>query len=213
MKASLKVLALLVAPLAMTGCGSEDFTGRYVDQMGVSEYEFLGDGELRVTSMGNVVPASYEYDQDAGEITIQISEGMPKQIMKVSPTGEIKAGLLELTRLPDADFLIVGTWIAETNSNSMAFNFSEDDNGDLRLDAEIANFYRARKTYEIGKFYDTVILEGRKMKMVHERDEVKITAAFGDKLVLKDGGQELVFTRMDRGTKPPIKEAYEKVEN
>jgi hypothetical protein len=63
------VLLLLVASLALAACGRDTLVGAYEDEMGMTRYEFLGQGQVHVSVLGTTVVAEYRLDDDRVVIT------------------------------------------------------------------------------------------------------------------------------------------------
>ena len=57
------LLALAAAP-ALNGCGRDTLVGTYEDELGMTRYEFLGNGEVQVSVLGTTVVAEYRLDGD-----------------------------------------------------------------------------------------------------------------------------------------------------
>lgn len=58
-----KKWALLVGSLALTGC-SEQITGTYADDAGVTLYAFADDGDVKISVLGTDVDAEYHLNGD-----------------------------------------------------------------------------------------------------------------------------------------------------
>jgi hypothetical protein len=56
-------LALLTSALLLSGCGNE-LSGTYEDEDGITRYTFSGNGEVRISVLGNDVDAEYRLDND-----------------------------------------------------------------------------------------------------------------------------------------------------
>ena len=54
---------LLVLSALLAGCGDE-FTGTYEDKLGLTNYEFRGDGQAYISVLGTTVSGEYKLDGD-----------------------------------------------------------------------------------------------------------------------------------------------------
>ena len=57
-------LLILIASLALIACGRDELIGTYEDELGMTRYEFLGNGEVQVSVLGTTVVAEYRLDGD-----------------------------------------------------------------------------------------------------------------------------------------------------
>ena len=60
---SISKLALFLCATALVGC-SDDITGTYADQAGVTQYAFAGNGVVRIRVLGTEVNAQYRLDDN-----------------------------------------------------------------------------------------------------------------------------------------------------
>ncbi|MCC5867731.1 MAG: hypothetical protein JJU27_04390 [Gammaproteobacteria bacterium] len=63
------MLLALAAALALTGCGRDTLVGTYEDELGMTRYEFLGQGQVHVSVLGTTVVAEYRLDDDRVLVT------------------------------------------------------------------------------------------------------------------------------------------------
>lgn len=54
----------LVLWLGIAGCARDELRGTYEDELGMTRYEFRGDGRVHVSVLGTTVLAEYRLDQD-----------------------------------------------------------------------------------------------------------------------------------------------------
>lgn len=55
---------LLTGWLALAGCARDELRGTYEDELGVTRYEFQGNGRVHVSVLGTTVLAEYRLDND-----------------------------------------------------------------------------------------------------------------------------------------------------
>jgi len=84
-----RVLALMLAGAMLAACGN-GFSGVYRDEMGVSQYEFTGDGRVYMSVMG--IESAGEYEVDGERIVLR----GPNGTMVLSRDGEELVGPMGL---------------------------------------------------------------------------------------------------------------------
>lgn len=60
---SIPKLVFFILVIALAGC-SDDLVGNYVDDAGVTQYKFAGDGNVKILVLGSEVNAEYRVDDD-----------------------------------------------------------------------------------------------------------------------------------------------------
>ena len=60
---------VLIAMIALAGCGHDDLVGIFEDDLGLTRYEFLGKGQAHLTVLGATVVAEYRLDGDRVRVT------------------------------------------------------------------------------------------------------------------------------------------------
>lgn len=63
------IWGVLIAVIALAGCGSDDLVGTFEDDLGLTRYEFLGKGQAQLTVLGATVVADYRVDGDRVLVT------------------------------------------------------------------------------------------------------------------------------------------------
>lgn len=59
----------LLALLALAGCSQADLVGTYEDGLGITRYEFQGEGRVHVSVLGTTVVADYLLENDKVLVT------------------------------------------------------------------------------------------------------------------------------------------------
>jgi hypothetical protein len=59
----------LLALLALAGCSQADLVGTYEDELGITRYEFQGEGRVHVSVLGTTVVADYLLENDKVLVT------------------------------------------------------------------------------------------------------------------------------------------------
>lgn len=69
MKCRRAVMGSLLASLALAGCSQADLVGTYEDELGMTRYEFRGEGRVHVSVLGTTVVADYLLENDRVLVT------------------------------------------------------------------------------------------------------------------------------------------------
>ncbi len=65
MKRSTRIgILVLTAWLGFASCARDDLVGTYEDELGMTRYEFLGNGRVQISVLGTTVLAEYRLDKD-----------------------------------------------------------------------------------------------------------------------------------------------------
>lgn len=59
----------LLALLALAGCSQAELAGTYEDELGITRYEFQGEGRVNVSVLGTTVVAEYLLENDKVLVT------------------------------------------------------------------------------------------------------------------------------------------------
>ncbi|MCC5862093.1 MAG: hypothetical protein JJT93_09315 [Gammaproteobacteria bacterium] len=62
--ANATAMLVLTASLVLVACGRDELRGRYEDELGMTRYEFFGQGQVHISVLGTTVVAEYRLDQD-----------------------------------------------------------------------------------------------------------------------------------------------------
>ncbi len=62
-------LLTLLTVLVLSACGRDELVGTYEDELGMTRYEFLGQGQVHVSVLGTTVVAEYRLEADRVLVT------------------------------------------------------------------------------------------------------------------------------------------------
>jgi len=88
--------SLVAATLLLAGCGGQDFSGTYTDEMGVSEYKFQDDGKVTITMMG--VEQNVTFKRDGNTLKIEVAPNTAS-VLTIVDDNTLSVGPLRLKKV------------------------------------------------------------------------------------------------------------------
>ena len=108
-----KIIFLFALSLThpLTGCGYDEFQGRFVGPEGNVSYEFNTDGTLEIHQGEDAITAEYEYDSGEQLINLKAEDDLPTDILTVKDEDHLQIADMTLTRGVDYAMHADTTWI------------------------------------------------------------------------------------------------------
>ncbi|MCB2425690.1 DUF4923 family protein [Methylophaga pinxianii] len=139
-------LTAFILSIALTGCGYDEFQGRFIDAEGNTSYEFQPDGTLEITEGEEITTAEYEYNSRRQIIKLSADQALPTTILNVKDDGNLASDEITLTRGVDYAMLTDTTWIGHQGQYTFALTFSMTEQG-LETVSELVSYNDEDKTY------------------------------------------------------------------
>lgn len=209
MKTIISLIAICLAVL-LTACGNEDFQGRYVDQKGLTSYQFQPDGQLLITTDSTQTQANYKYDADEQKIRLVGNENLPAEVIQVNEDGSLTMGSVKLTRGVTESMLAGSTWIGNQGQYTFALTFNKTDKG-LETFSELVSYYDDDMTYLYQTDDSITRLVGNKLfldETIYTVSDVTDTS-----LKLSISGKSMVIHKQPKGTAVEFREGYTNIDD
>lgn len=139
-------LTAFILSIALTGCGYDEFQGRFIDAEGNISYEFQPDGTLEITEGEEITTAEYEYNSGRQIIKLSADQALPTTKLNVKDDGNLASDEITLTRGVDYAMLTDTTWIGHQGQYTFALTFSRTEQG-LETVSELVSYNDEDKTY------------------------------------------------------------------
>lgn len=139
-------LTAFILSIALTGCGYDEFQGRFIDAEGNTSYEFQPDGTLEITEGEEITTAEYEYNSRRQIIKLSADQALPTTTLNVKDDGNLASDEITLTRGVDYAMLTDTTWIGHQGQYTFALTFSMTEQG-LETVSELVSYNDEDKTY------------------------------------------------------------------
>ncbi|WP_296593272.1 hypothetical protein [Methylophaga sp.] len=139
-------LFALILSITLTGCGYDEFHGRFVGPEGNVSYEFNTDGTLEIHQGEDVTTAEYEYDSGEQLIKLKAEDDLPTDTLTVKDEDHLQIADMTLTRGVDYAMLADTTWIGHQGQYSFALRFTMTEKG-METVSELVTYHDDDMTY------------------------------------------------------------------
>lgn len=209
----MKAFALLLslcASLLLSGCGSDDFAGRFIATDGITSYEFQPDGKVFVVSQDKVITAQYHYRASENTLSLKAGDALPTDTLTLAENGTLTAGDMTLTRGVDYTMLNDSTWIGHQGDYTFALTFTQTDKG-METYSELVSYYNDDMTYAYQTDDSITRLTGDKLLL--DATQYMVSDVSADKLTLSIGSNYMTLTKHPKGTAIAFREGYSNIDN
>lgn len=199
-------LFALILSITLSGCGYDEFQGRFVGSEGNISYQFNTDGTLEIHQGEDVTTAEYEYDSGEKLIKLKAEDDLPTNTLNVKDEDHLQSGDMTLTRGVDYAMLADTTWIGQQGQYTFALTFTMTDKG-METISELVTYHNEDMTYlsqtddSITRLRGNMLLLDLTPYIVSEvtRDSFKITI----------GENSMVLEKHPKDTEITIRDGYQ----
>jgi len=92
---AISFVSLATATLLLAGCGGQDFSGTYTDEMGVSEYKFQ-NGKVTITMMGTEQNVTFK--RDGNTLKLEVGPNI-SSVITIVDDNTLSAGPVRLKKV------------------------------------------------------------------------------------------------------------------
>ncbi|MDO8828122.1 hypothetical protein [Methylophaga sp.] len=208
MKQLLMLLSLSL-PLLLTGCGYDEFEGRFIGPDGNISYEFQTDGSVAVVQGEDVSTAEYEYKSNDRIIKLISEQDLPANTLKVKEDGNLEADEMTLTRGVDYAMLDNSTWIGHQGQYTFALTFTMTEQG-METVSELVSYYDENMMY-LSQTDDSITrLEGNKLLL--DQTQYTVSDVSRESFKISIGENSMVLEKQPKGTEITIRNGYERID-
>lgn len=205
----LLILLSLSLPLLLTGCGYDEFEGRFIGPEGNISYEFQTNGTVEFIRGEDINTAEYEYKSNDRLIKLISEQDLPTNTLKIKEDGNLQADDMTLTRGVDYTMLDNSTWIGHQGQYTFALTFNMTDQG-LETVSELVSYYDENMMY-LSQTDDSITrLEGNKLLL--DQTQYTVSDVSRESFKISIGENSMVLEKQPKGTAIPIREDYERID-
>lgn len=202
-------LFVLSFPLLLTGCGYDEFEGRFISPDGNVSYEFQADGTLEIIREEDITTADYQYKSSDQTIKLIADQELPTDKFTVEDENHLQSGELILTRGVDYAMLADTTWIGNQGQYTFALTFTMTEQG-LETVSELVSYYDENMMY-LSQTDDSITrLVGNKLFL--DQTQYTVSDVTRDKFKISIGDNSMVLEKQPKGTEIPIRDGYQVIE-
>jgi hypothetical protein len=209
----MKAIALLFSlclTLLLSGCGSDEFQGRFIAADGITSYEFQPDGTVFIVSQDQVISAQYTYSKKQNTLTLEAEEVLPTELLTVTDNDTLTNGDSTLTRGVDYTMLNDSTWIGHQGDYTFALTFSQTDKG-METYSELVSYYNDDMTYAYQTDDSITVLSGDKLLL--DATQYMVSDVTADSLTLSIGTKHMTLNKHSKGTAIEFREGYSNIDD
>jgi|GEM_PF-1295802 len=209
----MKAIALLFSlcvTLLLSGCGSDEFQGRYVASDGITSYEFQPDGTVYIVSQDKVITAHYHYSASKNLISLEAGDVLPSDTLTVTENDTLTMDDAKLTRGVDFSMLKDSTWIGHQGDYTFALSFTQTDKG-METFSELVSYYTDDKTYAYQTDDSITRLSGDKLFL--DVTQYMVSDVNADSLTLSIGNNYMTLNKYPKGTAIEFREGYTNIDD
>lgn len=199
-------LTAFILSIALTGCGYDEFQGRFIDAEGNTSYEFQPDGTLEITEGEEITTAEYEYNSRRQIIKLSADQALPTTILNVKDDGNLASDEITLTRGVDYAMLTDTTWIGHQGQYTFALTFSMTEQG-LETVSELVSYNDEDKTYT-SQIDDSITrLDGNKLLL--DLTPYIVSEVSRESFKISIGENSMVLEKHPKGSAIDYREGYQ----
>lgn len=196
-------------PFLLSGCGYDEFEGRFISPDGNVSYEFQADGTLKIMQGEDLTTAEYQYQ--SGKQIIELSSGqeLPTDTLTVKDENHLQTGDVTLTRGVDYAMLTDSTWIGNQGEYTFALTFTMTEQG-LETVSELVSYYDVNNMY-LSQTDDSITrLEGNKLFL--DQTQYTVSDVSRDSFKITIGDNSMVLDKHPKGTEITIRDGYQLIQ-
>ena len=210
---SMKHLVWLMAfifPLILSGCGYDEFEGRFISSDGSVSYEFQTDGTLKIIQGDDLTTADYQYKSSDQIIKLSSDQDLPTDTLTVEDENHLQSDELILTRGIDYAMLTDTTWIGNQGQYTFALTFTMTEQG-LETVSELVSYYDENMMY-LSQTDDSITrLEGNKLFL--DQTQYTVSDVTRESFKISIGDNSMLLERQPKGTEITIRDGYQLIED
>ena len=199
-------LFALILSITLTGCGYDEFQGRFVGPEGNISYEFNTDGTLEIHQGEDVTSAEYEYDSGEQLIKLKAENDLPTDTLTVKDEDHLQSGDMTLTRGVDYAMLADTTWIGQQGQYSFALTFTMTDKG-METVSELVTYHDEDMTYLSQK--DDSITRLRGNMLLLDLTPYTVSEVTRDSFKITIGENSMILKKHPKDTEITIRDDYQ----
>lgn len=199
-------LMALTLSLMLSGCGYDEFEGRFVSPDGNISYTFQPDGTLEIVQDENVITAEYEYKSSDQIIKLSSDQDLPADTLKVKDDGNLQSAEMTLTRSVDYAMLADTTWIGHQGQYTFALTFTMTEQG-LETVSELVSYYDENMMY-LSQMDDSITRLAGNMLLL-DLTQYIVSDVTPDSFKISIGDNSMVLEKQPKGTEIAIREGYQ----
>jgi len=207
-----KLLLLLTMslPLLLSGCGYDEFEGRFISADGNVSYEFQPDGTLEIIQGEDITTADYQYKSREQTIKLLGAQELPTDTLAVEDENHLQSGDLILTRGVDYAMLTDTTWIGSQGQYTFALTFTMTEQG-LETVSELVSYYDENMMY-LSQTDDSITrLDGNKLFL--DQTQYTVSDVTRDSFKISIGENSMVLEKQPKGTEITIRDGYQAIDD
>lgn len=202
-------LFALIVPITLSGCGYDEFEGRFISPDGNVSYEFQTDGTLKIIQGEDLTTADYQYKSSEQIIELSSDQDLPIDTLTVDDENHLQSGELILTRGVDYAMLADTTWIGNQGQYTFALTFTMTEQG-LETVSELVSYYDENMMY-LSQTDDSITrLEGNKLLL--DQTQYTVSDVTNNSFKISIGENSMVLERQPKGTEITVREGYQLIQ-
>lgn len=208
MKKLVWLFALLLS-MTLTGCGYDEFEGRFISPDGNVSYEFQPDGKLEISEGDDITVAEYQYKSSNQKIKLISDEDLPVDTLHVKQDGNLESADMTLSRGVDYAMLTDTTWIGNQGQYTFALTFTMTEQG-LETVSELVSYYDENMMYFLQTDDSITRLEGNKLFL--DQTEYIVSNVTRESFKISIADNSMVLEKQPKGTEITIRDGYQIIE-
>ena len=202
-------LMAFIFPVLLSGCGYDEFEGRFISADGNVSYEFQTDGTLKIIQGEDITTAEYQYKSSEQIIELSSDHDLPTDTLTVEDENHLQSGDLILTRGVDYAMLTDTTWIGHQGQYTFALTFTMTEHG-LETVSELVSYYDENMMY-LSQTDDSITrLEGNKLFL--DQTQYTVSDVTRESFKISIGENSMVLERQPKGTEIAIRDGYQLIQ-
>jgi len=206
----LALICSLCLTLLLSGCGNDEFQGRFIAADGITSYEFQPDGTVFIVSQDEVITAQYSYSAGKNTLSLKAEEALPTDTLTVTENNTLTTADTTLTRGVDYTMLNESTWIGHQGDYTFALTFSQTDKG-METYSELVSYYNDDMTYAYQTDDSITRLSGDKLLL--DSTQYMVSDVTADSLTLSIGNNYMTLSKHPKGTTIEFREGYSNIDD
>jgi len=201
--------AFILLPILLTGCGYDEFQGRFIGANGEISYEFQPDGSLEIIQGDAITTAEYEYNSGDQTIKLRSEQDLPTDTLSVTDDGHLETDDVRLNRGVDYSMLADSTWIGHQGQFTFSLTFTPTQEG-METVSELVTYYDEEKMYLSQTDNSITRLSGNKLLL--DLTQYTVSNVTSESFKLSIGDNSMVFEKYPKGTEIEYSEGYQLIE-
>ena len=202
-------LFALLLPITLTGCGYDEFQGRFIDPEGNISYEFQPDGTVEIIQGEEITTAEYQYDSGDQIITLNAEQPLPTDTLTVEDKDHLQSGDIKLTRGVDYMMLADTTWIGQQGQYTFALTFTMTDKG-METFSKLVTYHDDDMTY-LSQTDDSITRLNGNMLLL-DLTPYTVSEVTQDSFKISIGDNSMILEKQPKGAEILIRDGYQLIE-